>query len=182
MNWTEDRPENFLAAYQGRGVEADLELALEADGRLLGLRAVLYADLGAYLYATPPRAAHDGMLMTGATTIPAVAVESSARQRQGADRALRGAGPARGRASRATVDLAAGELGLDPVALRRRNFVPAFPYETPLGWIYDSGDYGRCLDAALELVGAAEEAAPAEGVSGGVGCTWSGPAAGRAPP
>jgi carbon-monoxide dehydrogenase large subunit len=51
------------------------------------------------------------------------------------------------------VDLAARELGLDPIELRRRNFVPpdAFPYETPLGWTYDSGDFERCLETVLEL-------------------------------
>ena len=54
------------------------------------------------------------------------------------------------------VDVAAAELGLDPVAVRRRNFVPPdrFPYVTPMGWTYDSGDFGRCLDTALELAGA----------------------------
>ena len=54
MKWAEDRLENFLAAYQGRGLEADVELALGADGRMLALRARLYADLGAYLYPTTP--------------------------------------------------------------------------------------------------------------------------------
>ncbi len=52
-----------------------------------------------------------------------------------------------------TVDAAARELGVDPVELRRRNLITAFPYETPLGFIYDSGDYGQCLAKALELVG-----------------------------
>jgi carbon-monoxide dehydrogenase large subunit len=74
------------------------------------------------------------------------------------------------------VDVAAAELRLDPVAVRRRNFVPPerFPYETPMGWTYDSGDFERCLDTALELVGlerrlAERERARAEGRVVGIG-------------
>ena len=52
-----------------------------------------------------------------------------------------------------TIDAAARELGIDPVELRRRNLVRSFPYRTPFGWTYDSGDFERCLDTALSLVG-----------------------------
>jgi aerobic carbon-monoxide dehydrogenase large subunit len=75
LKWTEDRLENFLAAYQGRGIEGDLELALDGDGLMLGLRAQLWADLGAYLLsatAIPPHTA--AMLMTGCYDIPAAEV------------------------------------------------------------------------------------------------------------
>ncbi|HJS70079.1 MAG TPA: molybdopterin cofactor-binding domain-containing protein, partial [Gaiellaceae bacterium] len=76
VRWTEDRAENFLAAYQGRGLDADVELAVASDGRILGLRATLYADLGAYLYATTAVAPHTtAMLITGAYDIPAARVE-----------------------------------------------------------------------------------------------------------
>jgi carbon-monoxide dehydrogenase large subunit len=74
------------------------------------------------------------------------------------------------------VEIAARELDTDPVELRRRNFVPpdAFPYETPLGWVYDSGDYGRCLDRALECLGLEDQQAErararAEGRAYGIG-------------
>ena len=63
MKWAEDRLENFLSAYQGRGIEADVELAVSSDGRLLGVRARLYADLGAYLVTTTPVSAHTAALL-----------------------------------------------------------------------------------------------------------------------
>ena len=68
VKWTEDRFENLVACYQGRGIEGDLELALDGDGRILGLRARLWADLGGYLLTTTPnpaahgRHAHHGLL------------------------------------------------------------------------------------------------------------------------
>ncbi len=156
VRWTEDRAENFLSAYQGRGLDADVELALAADGRILGLRAVLHADLGAYLYPTTAVAPHTtAMLITGAYRIPAAAVElvgmATTKVPTGP---YRGAGrPEAAFLIERMVDLAARELGLEPLEVRRLNFVPpdAFPYETPMGWTYDSGDFGRCLDAALEL-------------------------------
>ena len=156
IRWTEDRAENFLSAYQGRGLDADVELALAADGRILGLRATLYADLGGYLYPTTAVAPHTtAMLITGAYAMPAAAVELvGAATTKVPTGPYRGAGrPEAAFLIERMVDLAANELGLDPVDLRRRNFVPpeAFPYETPMGWTYDSGDFGRCLDAALEL-------------------------------
>ena len=64
-----------------------------------------------------------------------------------------------------TVDQAARELGLDPLELRRRNLVRTFPHQTPLGWSYDSGDYERCMDLAVELV-EPERSATATGSSG----------------
>jgi carbon-monoxide dehydrogenase large subunit len=76
LKWVEDRLENFLAAYQGRGIEGDVELALDGDGRMLGVRARLWADLGAYLLPTtaiPPHTA--AMLMTGCYDIPAAEVQ-----------------------------------------------------------------------------------------------------------
>jgi carbon-monoxide dehydrogenase large subunit len=76
LKWAEDRLENFLAAYQGRGIEGDIELALDADGRMLGIRARLWADLGAYLLSTtaiPPHTA--AMLLTGCYEIPAAEVQ-----------------------------------------------------------------------------------------------------------
>ncbi|HXV58267.1 MAG TPA: xanthine dehydrogenase family protein molybdopterin-binding subunit [Gaiellaceae bacterium] len=159
VRWTEDRAENFLAGYQGRGLDADVELALALDGRILGLRAVLYADLGAYLYPTTAVASHTtAMLITGTYAIPAASVEVvGAATTKVPTGPYRGAGrPEAAFLIERMVDVAAAELGLDPVAVRRRNFVPPdrFPYVTPMGWTYDSGDFGRCLDTALELAGA----------------------------
>jgi aerobic carbon-monoxide dehydrogenase large subunit len=161
VRWTEDRAENFLSAYQGRGLDADVDLAVAADGELLAIRARLYADLGAYLFPTTAVPSHTtAMLMTGAYRIPAADVEVvGAATSKVPTGPYRGAGrPEAAYLVERMVDLAARELGLDPVEVRRRNLIPrdAFPYATPLGWVYDSGDYERCLDRALELLGPAE--------------------------
>ncbi len=76
VKWAEDRLENFLAGYQGRGIEAEVELALDADGRMLALRARIVADLGGYLLPTTAIPPHTmAMLMTGCYAIPAAEVE-----------------------------------------------------------------------------------------------------------
>jgi carbon-monoxide dehydrogenase large subunit len=156
VKWAEDRFENFLAAYQGRGMEAEVELALDGDGRMLAVRARIVADLGAYLYANTAAPPHTtAMLMCGCYAIPAAAVSVvGARTDKVPTGPCRGAGrPEAAAFLELTVDRAARELGLDPLELRRRNLVRDFPHETPLGWTYDSGDYERCMDLAAELVG-----------------------------
>jgi carbon-monoxide dehydrogenase large subunit len=155
LKWIEERMENFLAAYQGRGVQTEVELALDRDGRMLALRARILADLGAYLLpstAIPPHTM--AMLMTGCYAIEHAEVEIvGARTDKVPTGPYRGAGhPEAAFALERTVDAAARALGLDPVALRRRNLIRAFPHRTPLGFSYDSGDYERCLDRALDLV------------------------------
>ena len=179
VKWVEDRLENFLAAYQGRGLEADAELAVAADGRFLGLRASLHADLGAYLYPTTAVPGHTtAMLLTGAYAITAAEVTLVGRATNKPPTGpYRGAGrPEAALIVERLVEEAARALGVDPFELRRRNFVPrgAFPHETPLGWTYDSGDYERCLDRALELLPLEErraevESARAEGRVAGIG-------------
>jgi carbon-monoxide dehydrogenase large subunit len=155
VKWAEDRLENFLAAYQGRGIEGELELALDADGVMLGLRARLTADLGAYLLTTtaiPPHTA--AMLMTGCYAIPAASVTVAGMATHKVPTGpYRGAGrPDAAYLIECLVDDAARALGIDRIELRRRNLVREFPYRTPLGATYDSGDYARCLDTALSLV------------------------------
>ena len=82
LKWTEDRYENFLAAYQGRGISGELELALDGDGRMLALRGQLCADLGAYLLTSTPRPPLTAaMLLTGCYDIPAAAISVSVRRR-----------------------------------------------------------------------------------------------------
>jgi aerobic carbon-monoxide dehydrogenase large subunit len=156
LKWVEDRGENFLGAYQGRGVEAEVELGLDGRGRILALKASILADLGAYLLPTtaiPPRTA--AMLMTGCYDIAAAKVSvRGARTDKVPTGPYRGAGrPEAAYVLERTVDLAARRLGLDPVELRRRNLIRSFPYRSALGFTYDSGDYARCLDLALELLG-----------------------------
>ena len=156
VKWIESRTESSLATYQGRGADVEAELALMSDGRIVALRARYVSDLGAYLF---PSTAVSGLtgsrLLTGCYDIRTVDVEAL-----GATTTTVPTGPYRGAGRpeaafviERLVDLAARELEVDPVELRRRNVVPAdaFPYETPLGFTYDSGDYAGALDAVLSL-------------------------------
>lgn len=156
VKWTETRTESSLAVYQGRGSEVDTELALAADGRMLGLRARVLADLGAYLFTSTPVSSQTlASLLVGCYAIPAAEVEvigvCTTKVPTGP---YRGAGrPEAALAIERLVDRAAAELALDRLEIRRRNVIPAdaFPYRSPLGLTYDSGDYAGALDAALEL-------------------------------
>jgi carbon-monoxide dehydrogenase large subunit len=157
VKWVEERTENFLGAYQGRGIEGELELALDGEGRMLALHAALTADLGAYLLpntAIPPHTA--GTLLTGCYDIPAASVTIVGRRTNKVPTGpYRGAGrPDAAYMLERLVDEAARALGHDRVELRRRNLVRGFPHRTPLGLSYDSGDYERCLDTALQLLDA----------------------------
>jgi aerobic carbon-monoxide dehydrogenase large subunit len=156
--WTESRTESSLAVYQGRGAEVDAELALAADGRMLGLRAEVLADLGAYLYTSTPVPSQTlASLLVGCYAIPAADVSvTGVCTTKVPTGPYRGAGrPEAALAIERLVDRAAAELGVDRVEIRRRNLIPpdAFPYRSPLGPTYDSGDYEAALDAALELSG-----------------------------
>jgi aerobic carbon-monoxide dehydrogenase large subunit len=155
VKWIEDRLENFLTSQQGRGMWADVELALDADGRIRGIRARMVHDLGGYLLPSTHIPLHTaGMLMTGCYDIPAADVALvGARTHKVPTGPYRGAGrPEAAYFVELAVDDAARAIGMDPVALRRRNVIRSFPFPTVLGWTYDSGDYARCLDIALERV------------------------------
>jgi aerobic carbon-monoxide dehydrogenase large subunit len=172
VKWAEDREENLIASYQGRGVEANVELALDADGRILGVRARIRADLGGYLMQTTAIPAHTtAMLMGGVYDIRAADVEvAGMRTNKVPTGPYRGAGrPEAAYFVERTVDRAARELGMDPLELRRRNLIRTFPYRTALGWTYDSGDYARCLELAEELVAPERHADDARVVGTGFG-------------
>jgi carbon-monoxide dehydrogenase large subunit len=155
IKWSEDRRENFLAAYQGRGLDAEVEFAVAADGKILGLRARLFADCGAYLQQdTADTPLITAKLLTGVYAIPSAEVEvvgvATNRVPTGP---YRGAGrPEAAFILERMVDMVARDLALDPVEVRRRNFIPsgAFPYRSPLGILSDPGDYRRCLDLLIE--------------------------------
>lgn len=156
VKWMEDRRENFTSSTQGRGVDADIEVAVEPDGRITAIRGTAVADIGAYIYpstATPATRVVD--LLTGAYDIPVARVELVGVATNKVPTApYRGAGrPEAAYLTERMVDLVARELGFDPVAVRRRNFIPPdrFPYTSALGAQYDSGDYGPTLDKALRL-------------------------------
>ena len=177
VTWAESRTESSLAVYQGRGQVIEGELALDAAGTILGLRAHVLADPGAFLYSTttvPPLTA--AQLLTGCYDIPAVDVEVvGVCTNKVPTGPYRGAGrPEAALAIERLVDLAARELGIDGVELRRRNIVRRFPYTNGLGFTYDSGDYEGALAAALDLADvaglrAAAERARAAGRLAGVG-------------
>jgi carbon-monoxide dehydrogenase large subunit len=179
VKWVEARSESFLAAYQGRGQEVQAELAVDAAGRFLALRARAVADLGAYLYpVTPAPPVTTAMLLTGAYDVAAVDVEVlGVATNKVPTGPYRGAGRPEGAyVAERLADLAAADLGVDPVELRRRNLIPPerFPHTTALGFTYDSGDYRRALDRACELLGyrdrrAAQAAARRAGRLVGIG-------------
>src|SRR2546427_24905 len=131
-------------------------MALSADGRLLGLRVKTVANMGAYLSLFAPCIPTYlyGTLLAGAYQTPAIHVEVTAvfTHTTPVD-AYRGAGrPEATYLLERMVDLSAAELGMDPLELRRKNFIPKekFPYQTPVAVMYDSGNYQAALDKALE--------------------------------
>jgi carbon-monoxide dehydrogenase large subunit len=155
VKWIESRRENLLA-YHGRGYEADLQAAVSNDGRMLGLRCRILADLGAYsLNATPGPPINAAKRVAGPYAIADVDVEClGVMTNKPPTGPYRGAGGPEGAFfMERTVDLIARELALDPAEVRRINFVPAdaFPYTTGTGLNYDSGQFEKAFARALEL-------------------------------
>jgi len=154
--WTQDRSDNMTAMPHGRGQVQYVELGFDGDLRLTGMRARVVADSGAY-------AGFGGALALGPTRMMAQGVYRLPRLRFQAVAALtnttpmgafRGAGrPEAAQMLERAMDVAAAELGVDPVDLRRRNLLAPgdFPFTTTTGVVYDSGDYAAALDRALEM-------------------------------
>ena len=171
VKWVEDRQENMLA-FHGRGHTADVEAAVTSQGIILGMRVRIVVDLGAYFYlSTPSAPVRSSERLTGPYKTPAMNVEVlGVITNKPPTGAYRGAGgPEAAYCVERTVDQIARELDLDPAEVRRRNFVErgSFPYPTPTGITYDSGDYEGLFDQALEMAGysawrdrAAQEARP----------------------
>jgi carbon-monoxide dehydrogenase large subunit len=140
----------------GRDHATHCELALDGDGRFLGLRVRTLANMGAYLSQFAPSVPTYlyATLLAGCYATPAIYAEVRAvfTHTVPVD-AYRGAGrPEASYLLERLADLAAREMGIDRVEIRRRNFIPKdkFPYQTPVALQYDSGDYTATLDAALE--------------------------------
>ena len=154
LKWTETRTELFVADYQSRDFDLDGELALSAAGDILGLRFDVVQNVGAYYVFPPSLFGNFQNLLSGQYAIPAIAGRGRGAFTNTAPTApYRGAGrPETIYLVERLVDAGARELGMDPAAFRRRNQIPpdAFPYETALGAEYDSGDYERTMDVALE--------------------------------
>ena len=155
VKWVEDRRENQLI-FHGRGHTVDVEAAAKRDGTLLGIRVNIVADLGAYfLLSTPTVPISTSHRLTGPYTTPAMRVEvRGVVTNKPPTGAYRGAGgPEAAFCMERTIDLLANDLNLDPAEVRRTNLIPpdAFPYVTPTGITYDSGQYEQALDRALDL-------------------------------
>ncbi|MCH8226331.1 MAG: xanthine dehydrogenase family protein molybdopterin-binding subunit, partial [Chloroflexi bacterium] len=155
VKWVEDREENMLA-FHGRGHSVDMEVAVKSDGTILGMRVNIVSDLGAYFMAgTTTVPLLTSYRLVGPYRTPAARVELlgvlTNKPRTGP---YRGAGgPEAAFCMERTIDLIAQDLDLDPAEVRSRNFITpeSFPYDTPTGLTYDSGNYAQALDRALEL-------------------------------
>ena len=154
VKWTSSRREGFLSDEHGRDNVSSAELALDAGGRFLALRVALKVDIGAYL---TPRSAGPATNnvggLAGVYTTPAIHVESTGVYTNTTPTGpYRGAGrPEATYAIERVIDVAARELGIDPVELRRRNLIPAsaMPFKTGLVFTYDCGDFERVMTMAL---------------------------------
>ena len=156
VKWTNTRTEAFQSDAHGRDHVTHVELALDKDGKFLGLRERTLANMGAYLSQFAPSVPTylHATLLAGCYTTPAIYSEVRAvfTNTVPVD-AYRGAGrPEASYLLERIVDVAARELGIDRVEIRRRNFIQPsqFPYQTPVALQYDSGDYGATLDEALK--------------------------------
>ncbi len=157
VKWTDERSESFLSDSHGRDHDMEQEMAFDAEGRILALRVTGYGNVGAYLsngtvlqptgnvvkntigvYATPLQEVTSRVMFTNTSPVGP----------------YRGAGrPESNYYLERLLDTAAREIGIDRVDIRRRNHIPtdAFPYKTPGGTVYDSGDFPALLEQALEL-------------------------------
>jgi 2-furoyl-CoA dehydrogenase large subunit len=161
IRWTEDRLEHLAASAASTGRVTELEAGFAADGELLALRYEAIEDVGAYVRAPEPATLYrmHGSL-GGAYRVRNVATRNRVvltnRCPTGLNRGF--GGPQVYFALERTMEIAAKRLGLDPAEVARRNLIRAdeFPYRTPSGGLYDSGDYAACLERALELARYAE--------------------------
>src|SRR5499426_1276524 len=155
VKWVAERQENMLT-FHARGHTVDVEAAVQRDGTILGMRVRIVADLGAYfLLSTPAVPFLAGHRVAGPYRTSAMRVEVlGVLTNKPPTGAYRGAGgPEAAFCMERTVDLIAHDLNLDPAEVRRKNLIApdAFPYTTPTGVTYDSGDYARGLDRVLAL-------------------------------
>lgn len=157
VKWTSDRSEAFMSDAHGRDHVTKIELALDENGKFLAVRTDTLANMGAYLSTFAPSVPTwlHGTLMAGTYTTPVVYVNVRAvfTNTVPVD-AYRGAGrPEATYQLERVVDQAAREMGIDPVELRRRNFIQPdqFPYQTPVAVAYDIGNYDATMDRLMEM-------------------------------
>jgi len=156
VRWIATRSEDLTTTTHGRDQLVDIEAATDADGHLRGLRARILTNLGAYLHVNTPTPAPQLLrMLPGCYRVPAYHGQLTGVFTNTTPTApYRGAGrPEAADTIERLMDQLARELQLDPIELRRRNFIQRdeFPYRTPAGVTYDSGDYAAALDRLLAL-------------------------------
>ncbi len=192
IKWTAERSESFMTDAHGRDHVTHAELALDKEGKFLGLRVRTLANMGSYLSSFAPAIPTylHATLLAGVYTTPLIYANIRAvfTNTVPVD-AYRGAGrPEASYLLERIVSKAAREMGIDQVEIRRKNFIPsdAFPYQTPVALQYDSGDYEATLSAALKAAdvdgfAARKEAAARDGKLRGLGYSTYIEACGVAP-
>jgi carbon-monoxide dehydrogenase large subunit len=155
VKWTSSRSEAFMTDAHGRDHVTKIELALDQEGRFQAIRTSTLANMGAYLSTFAPSVPTylHGTLMAGnyATPLIYVNVKAVFTNTVPVD-AYRGAGrPEATFQLERVIDKAAREMGIDPVEIRRRNFVKEFPYQTPVAVLYDTGNYPATMDKLVEI-------------------------------
>ena len=160
VKWTETRRENLAAASQAREARVEIEAAVDARGVLLALRARIWSDAGSH-HIYPLTASLEPMgiatILPGPYRTPAYAYDVLAvATNKPPLGAYRGVGMTMGVfVMERALDLCADRLGLDPAEIRRRNLISRddYPFASAAGFVYDSGDYPKALDLALDLAG-----------------------------
>jgi carbon-monoxide dehydrogenase large subunit len=156
VKWIESRQENMMNTVHGRDMVHYMEIAAKKDGTIVGLKATIYANLGAYCrFFAPGLPILAGLMLPGNYKIPAFGVDIyTAYTNTLFVDAYRGAGrPEATYAIERIVDMLADKLGMDPAELRRKNFVQEedWPFTSAAGLAYDSGNYVPALDKALQM-------------------------------
>lgn len=156
VKWSASRSEAFLTDVHGRDHLSDVELALDADHKMLALRVKTTANMGGYLSTVGPLIPTylSAMLLSGQYVIPAIYCEVKGIYTNTTPvDAYRGAGrPEATYALERIIETAARELNIDRVELRRKNLIRSFPYQTPVIVEYDVGNFDACLDLAIYMI------------------------------
>ena len=157
VRWVPSREDDMVGLGHSRAQHQHVEIGGDRDGTIRALRSHIVTDVGAHPLMGPMLANNTGALSPEVYDIPSVAWSSTPVVTNSVPLvSYRGAGrPEAAALTERAVDTFAAELGLDPVAVRRRNLLGAdrFPYTTPTGVTYDSGEYEQALDLALTTIG-----------------------------
>jgi aerobic carbon-monoxide dehydrogenase large subunit len=184
VKWVETRSEGLMVTHHGRDQIDKVKIGAKRDGTLTAWHTTVIADLGGYhMLLTPLIPPLSAFVMCGVYKTPAVHTDViGVMTNKFPTDAIRGAGrPEAAHLIEVMMDQLAAELGMDPLEVRRKNFIPAFEntHETPIGVAYDSGDYNKTLDKLLEHIDPAEVRKEAEelrskGIYRGIGfCTYT---------